>query len=47
MDSREGRVILAALLFGMAPILVTAAGPCAASIAFAVGLLVGTTAAFA
>jgi hypothetical protein len=47
MDSREARVILAALLFGIAPLIVTAAGPCAASIAYAVGLLVGTTAAFA
>jgi hypothetical protein len=47
MDSREGRIILAALLFGIAPILVTAAGLCTATAVFAVGLLIGTTTAFA
>lgn len=46
MDSREGRLIFGFLLFGLAPILTTAAGAGLGMIIFAAGLVIGTTAAF-
>jgi nitrate reductase NapE component len=44
MDSREGRCVFGFLLFGLAPILATAAGPGMGMIIFAAGLLVATSA---